>query len=120
VTETSTCVFCRIVDGTAPANVLTRMHDAVVITPLNPVTEGHVLVIPTVHVADYSRMPRVTANMAWIAAQIAGALDVDSNMITSRGPDATQTVFHMHIHIVPRRKGDNLPLPWTYQHVRAG
>lgn len=116
------CPFCEIVAGRGKANVvrswLGGSRPVVAITPLNPVTPGHVLVIPGVHVADFSVDVEVTALAAGYAAILAAESPEDMNLITSRGPAATQTVHHLHIHLVPRRLGDDLPLPWTPQKDR--
>lgn len=105
-----TCAFCAIVDGRAPATVMRRWRDAIAIVPLNPVTEGHVLVIPRWHVVDALEEPQVTADVMRYAAEYAQR---PANIITSAGVEATQTVFHLHVHVVPRREGDGLALPWT-------
>jgi histidine triad (HIT) family protein len=89
------CVFCRIVVGAAPAKVVREWPLAIAIVPLHPVTPGHLLVLPREHVRD--------------------AADSQFNLITSTGPAATQTVWHLHWHIVPRRFDDGLTLPWTGQ-----
>lgn len=104
------CVFCRIVAGQEPAKVVARWEDVIAIVPLNPVTEGHVLVIPNAHVRDATEDPIITASVMARAAYLAKS---PCNIITSAGEEATQTVFHLHVHIVPRRKGDGLHLPWT-------
>lgn len=104
------CPFCEIVAGRAFAHVVQRRGLTVAITPLNPVVPGHVIVFPTVHVADALERPSATAMTMHHAAQIAKA---PCNLITSVGPEATQTVMHLHIHIVPRRSGDGLSLPWS-------
>lgn len=106
----ATCVFCRIVTGSAPATVVRRWPDAVAIVPLNPVTAGHVLVIPALHVADFTTDPDVTAVVFRRAAELGRA---PANLITSAGSEATQSVPHLHAHLVPRRAGDGLALPWT-------
>lgn len=110
----STCVFCEIVAGRAPASIVQEWPDAIAIVPLNPVVDGHVLVLPRAHVQDAADDPAVTATAMHRAAQL--MVDVgDANIITSKGAAATQTVFHLHVHVVPRRHGDDLPLPWTPQ-----
>ncbi|GAA3918290.1 hypothetical protein GCM10022244_29400 [Streptomyces gulbargensis] len=81
------------------------------------VNAGHVLVIPRVHVADAIEDPDVTAAAVRRAAQYAAEIGTDLNLITNVGPDATQTVPHLHWHVVPRTAGDGLPLPWTPQHT---
>lgn len=73
---------------------------------------GHVLVIPYQHVPDVGADAAVSALTMACAAELAAELS-DCNVITSRGPAATQTVFHLHLHVVPRSAGDNLALPWT-------
>jgi histidine triad (HIT) family protein len=109
-------VFCAIVAGTAPADLVRRWDDVVAIRPLAPVTPGHVLVIPHTHVNDVGQDPTVSARTMACAAQLAGALPA-ANVITSKGAVATQTVFHLHVHVVPRHAGDELPLPWTPQQM---
>jgi len=106
------CTFCAIIDGRAPATVVRRWRDAIAFVPLSPVTEGHVLIVPKHHVVDATEEPQVTADVMRAAAEYA---DRPCNIITSAGPEATQTVFHLHVHVVPRREGDGLPLPWTPQ-----
>ena len=109
------CPFCLIATGQAPATVLQEWDDALVIVPIGPVVEGHVLVIPRTHVADFSTDPTVSAAVMARAAEYAGRSDRADracNLITSRGRDATQSVFHLHIHLVPRSANDGLALPW--------
>lgn len=103
------CPFCKIIKG-ANADVIYRGPRAWVIRPLNPVTEGHLLVISKTHVMDYAERPKVTAEVVKVAARFG---PYQSNLITSFGDLATQTVYHLHFHIVPRRRDDGLALPWT-------
>ncbi|MGW4663204.1 HIT family protein [Streptosporangium sandarakinum] len=104
-----TCVFCEIITGAAPAAIIREWDDALAFVPLNPVTEGHVLVIPKRHVADMAEDPAVSA----VAMRAASELAVPPcNIITSAGREATQSVFHLHLHVVPRRVQDGLALPW--------
>ena len=103
------CVFCAIIAEEAPATFVRRWADAVAIVPLNPVTDGHVLVIPRVHVEDAGDHVYTTAQTMLRAASLAVP---PYNIITSAGREATQTVRHLHLHIVPRREGDGLALPW--------
>ncbi|WP_228981241.1 HIT family protein [Streptomyces sp. DH12] len=112
------CVFCAIVADQAPAAVVREWDDALAIRPRGGVNPGHVLVLPRVHVADAGTDPDVTAAVARRAAELM-AEHQDANLITSRGAAATQTVFHLHVHVVPRQPGDGLPLPWTPQQTAA-
>lgn len=86
---------------------------AVSFPPLNPVTPGHMLVVATEHVSDATSVPSTTAAVMYAAAYVADDLGENCNIITSVGPAATQTVEHLHIHVVPRRVGDGLALPWS-------
>ena len=106
------CPFCAIVAGTAPATVVREWGDALAIVPLGPVVEGHILVIPKQHVADFGESPMVSAAAMFRAAQLAGESDQPMNLITSRGREATQSVWHCHLHLVPRAENDGLALPW--------
>lgn len=105
------CVFCRIVTGIAPAVVVGEWSDALAFTPLDPVVEGHTLVVPTSHVADALTDPVGTGVVMRRAADFAtryGAV----NLQTSVGRAATQSVFHLHVHVIPRSVGDGLMVPW--------
>jgi histidine triad (HIT) family protein len=114
------CAFCSIVSGRLPAIMVREWFDAVAIRPRSGgVNAGHVLVIPRVHVADAGTDPVVTAAVMARAAELL-AEQPAANLITSRGAAATQTVFHAHIHLVPRVAGDGLALPWTPQHADHG
>ena len=106
------CPFCEIVAGRAPAKIVHEWDDAVAFVPLNPVAEGHALVVPRKHVASYVVDPEVSALTMRRAAELMRWAHRPSNIITSAGPEATQSVFHLHLHIVPRAKDDGLALPW--------
>lgn len=102
------CVFCGIVAGTSPATIIRSWPDAIAIVPLAPVTPGHTLVIPRIHVADATTDPEVTALTARRSAEIARpgwhyALNI--------GREAGQTVFHLHGHLLRCLGGDRC-MPW--------
>ena len=105
------CVFCDLIE----AGDVEQWYSSVVarFTPLNPVTPGHMLFIPTRH-AEHPDTEAVRAAMSY-AESYAAMKGEDFNLITSSGPAATQTVPHLHVHYVPRRVGDGLHLPWTGQ-----
>jgi histidine triad (HIT) family protein len=109
------CVFCEIVAGQAPATVVKEWDDALAIVPLGPVVDGHTLVIPKQHVADFGENPEVSAATMLRAAELAAG-NRPMNLITSRGREATQSVFHLHLHLVPRAENDGLALPWYSGH----
>ena len=105
------CPFCDF-DGP----ILHRERRVFIIEPLNPVTPGHVLAIPDRHVMDADAYPFITGDVFAAAAWYARKINLESyNLITSVGEAATQSVFHLHVHVVPRREGDGLALPWTGQ-----
>jgi histidine triad (HIT) family protein len=110
--EMDACPFCRIVIGEAPATIVRDWFAALAIVPLHPVVDGHLLVIPKSHVADFTENPRVTALVMLHAAELAGESEQAMNLITSRGRAASQSVFHLHAHLVPRAENDGLALPW--------
>ena len=104
------CVFCEIVQRRQ-----FDFSDARVVSfvPLNPVIEGHRLFVPRHHVRDVGEMPYLTGAVFESAALYGQIEGRPFNLITSAGPAATQTVFHLHVHYVPRLPGDGLHLPWT-------
>lgn len=106
------CVFC---DYEGPSEILDLTPSVYMIEPLDPVTPGHVLVIPKAHVPDFTSEQEDTVLKAFaIAADRAYGMG-DVNLITSKGEAATQTIGHLHFHLVPRREGDGLALPWNPQ-----
>lgn len=110
------CVFCDIVKKKEEAFGNERLFpDVIAFEPLNPVVPGHRLFIPTQHVKDAGDNPAVTGLVMSHAARWAKGIYPAYNLITSAGADATQTVFHLHIHVIPRYLGDGLHLPWTGQ-----
>lgn len=115
------CVFCGIVAGTQPADVVFRWDDAIAFLPRaddetgrRGCTRGHILVVPREHVADAAESPPITGFMARRAAELArGLYRTDFHLIANCGFFAGQSVEHLHWHIVPRCAGDGLRLPWT-------
>lgn len=109
------CVFCEIIAGRWPVEWILQPDywpDAVAFVPLNPVTEGHCLIVPKRHVKDFAADPEIFAATARRAAELMQWTPRPMNVITSRGREATQSVFHLHIHLVPRAENDGLALPW--------
>ena len=123
--ETS-CLFCRIVAGDLPS---TRIHEddrAIAIMDIHPATRGHALVIPRAHAADISEMADDDlAHCALVARDIAAravsGLGADGvTIMQSNGAAAWQTVFHYHLHVIPRYDGDPLVLPWNPHEAAQG
>lgn len=104
------CPFC--VKSKIKSEV-TEIDGCFVFEPLNPVVPGHLLVVNKVHTDDFTDNPEVFSITAFVAAKIAAENGGDYNLITSKGVSATQSVFHCHIHLVPRSIEDGLKLPWS-------
>lgn len=114
------CVFCQIAQGRERADIVHRDEEVVAFAPLNPVVPGHTLVVPFQHVSHFLESPMVSAETmrvaSVVATKVARTLHPSPegwNLITSAGDAATQTIRHLHLHLVPRRHGDCLKLPWS-------
>jgi len=112
------CLFCGIVAGEVPAQVIDSDEHTVTFMDINPATRGHSLVVPRAHVADLMEigdedLERTMLAARRIARRIDAALNPDGfNVLNSCGPAAWQTVFHFHVHVIPRYDDDPLKLPW--------
>jgi histidine triad (HIT) family protein len=115
------CLFCKIVAGEIPA---TRVHEderTIAFMDINPATRGHLLVVPREHSTDLLDVGEEDlAACAAAAKELAGSLKrklgADGvNLLNSCGREAWQTVFHFHVHVIPRYVGDPLRLPWVPQ-----
>ncbi|MGB8387245.1 HIT family protein [Mycobacterium sp.] len=108
------CVFCAIVAGEAPAIRIYEDDDYLGILDIRPFTRGHSLVLPKRHSVDLTdTSPEILAGMAAIGQRIARAarsteLADATNIAINDGRAAFQTVFHIHLHVLPRRNGDKL------------
>lgn len=113
------CIFCQIVAGEVPANVVDSDERTVTFMDIRPATRGHVLVIPRRHARDLLELgdEDLTACMAAARRAAGRALDrlgADGvNLLNSCREAAWQTVFHFHVHVIPRYEDDPLRLPWT-------
>lgn len=113
------CIFCKILDGELPSTVIDEDEHTVAIMDINPATRGHALVIPRRHSRDLLDIEPQDLSAVMSAAQrIAGRLkerlSADGvNLVNSCGALAWQTVFHFHVHVIPRYEHDGMRLPWT-------
>jgi histidine triad (HIT) family protein len=113
------CIFCRIIAGEIPAQIVGEDERTVALMDINPATRGHALVIPRRHAHDLLEIEPSDLEAVAIAAQQLARRMVDRlgadgvNLLNSCGRAAWQTVFHFHIHVIPRYEGDPLRLPWT-------
>lgn len=106
------CAFCRIVAGEADAEVVWRSEDAIGFLDHRPLFPGHVLLIPAQHIATLADLPTQQVGPLFQIAQsleraVEAALNADGTFIAINNK-VSQSVPHLHIHIVPRRKGDGL------------
>jgi histidine triad (HIT) family protein len=113
------CIFCKIIAGELPATIVDEDERTVSFMDINPATRGHALVIPREHATDLGEIPAEDLAACAIAAQrLAGKakanLGADGvNLLNAYGVAAWQTVFHFHIHVIPRYEDDPLRLPWV-------
>jgi histidine triad (HIT) family protein len=112
------CLFCKIVAGEIPATRVAEDDRTIAFMDINPATRGHVLVVPREHANDLLAIdPEDLAAVAKTAQRVAATmpdrLGADGvNLLNSCGREAWQTVFHFHMHVIPRYAADPLRLPW--------
>ncbi|HXP28912.1 MAG TPA: HIT family protein [Solirubrobacteraceae bacterium] len=115
------CIFCKIVAGELPATIVGEDERTVSFMDIAPATRGHALVIPREHSPDLLAIDGDDLTAVALAAQrLAGRqkqqLGADGvNLLNACGAVAFQTVFHFHVHVIPRYDGDSLRLPWVPQ-----
>jgi histidine triad (HIT) family protein len=121
----SDCIFCAIAAGTMPSERVYEDERTVAFLDIFPAADGHVLVIPrahadNVHSADPADVAACAQTAQRLATGLAGALGSDGITITqANGAAAGQTVFHYHVHVIPRFAGDGVLNPWTPGHATA-
>lgn len=108
------CVFCAIVRGESPATIVYSNGSHTAFLPLNQHAPGHVLFVPNRHLTDATEDPTVTGLMFAHAARYVRDNAMEANILTSVGESAAQTVFHLHVHVVPRGNDDRLPHWWPW------
>jgi histidine triad (HIT) family protein len=113
------CLFCGIVAGGVPAQIVDSDEHTVAFMDINPATRGHALVVPRDHSADLTEISDQDLERTMVAARrlaerMRTALEPDGfNVLNSCGAAAWQTIFHFHLHVVPRYDDDPLKLPWV-------
>jgi histidine triad (HIT) family protein len=111
--EIHDCIFCRIVDGDEDGTFIYRTTKVSAFLDIHPLFEGHTLIVPNVHFADITDVPeeyiaeiaRVTKIVSNMMIKSLGAEGI--NVMHSTGRPAGQTIFHFHVHVLPRRNGDD-------------
>ncbi|HVS28250.1 MAG TPA: HIT family protein [Solirubrobacteraceae bacterium] len=115
----SDCIFCAIVAGDAPVQIVDEDEQTLAFMDIAPATRGHSLVIPRAHSRDLLEIGAADLAACLVAAQrlarrVHERLDASGvNLLNACGAAAWQTVFHFHIHVIPRYDDDPLRLPWT-------
>lgn len=112
------CIFCKILAGELPATIVDEDERTIAFMDISPATRGHALVIPRTHSIDLLEIGAEDLQAVALASQrLAGRakerLGADGvNLLNACGAVAFQSVFHFHMHVIPRYEGDNVRLPW--------
>lgn len=113
------CIFCKIAAGEIPAITIYEDNDVKVIFDAGPATKGHALVIPKGHYENVFDIPEELLAKAHVVAKkiaikMKDATGCDGvNILQNNGEKAGQSVFHLHIHVIPRYEGDTANIKWT-------
>jgi histidine triad (HIT) family protein len=113
------CIFCNIIAGDLSSTIVDEDDRTITFMDINPATRGHALVVPREHSRDLRDVPDEDLFACALAARRLAArmperLGADGvNLLNSCGAAAWQTVFHFHVHVIPRYEGDPLRLPWV-------
>lgn len=112
------CIFCKIANGEIPSATLYEDEDFRVILDLGPATKGHALILPKEHYANLYEIDEEVAAKAFklakkLVTELTEVLGCDGyNVVQNNGEAAGQTVFHFHMHLIPRYKGDDAGFGW--------
>jgi histidine triad (HIT) family protein len=113
------CIFCKILTGELPATIVDEDERTIAFMDIAPATRGHALVIPRAHTPDLLSVDPEDLRAVAVASQRLAArakerLAADGvNLVNSCGAVAWQTIFHFHVHVIPRYENDPLRLPWV-------
>lgn len=112
------CIFCKILKGDIPSTVVYEDELFKAILDVNPAARGHVIILPKKHAPNIFELPEEeTSKIMMVAKKIATALkkaySCDGvNILQNNGEAAGQTVFHLHVHVIPRFKEDTVNIGW--------
>jgi histidine triad (HIT) family protein len=113
------CIFCMVLRGEIPSETIYEDEHTVAVMDINPWTRGHAVVFPRKHAKDLfeiedEELQHVAVAVKRVAAKMRDTLGCDGlNLIQSNGSAAWQTIFHLHVHVIPRYDGDGVLRPWT-------
>ena len=112
------CIFCKIANGEIPSAKLNEYEEFRLILEMGPASKGHSLILPKSHAANIYELPDEIAAKAMVlakkmATKLRDGLNCDGfNIVQNNGEIAGQTVFHFHMHLIPRYEGDQVGLTW--------
>ena len=113
------CIFCKLANGDIPTRSIYEDDDFNVILDMSPATKGHALILPKSHAKNLYELPDETAAKVMVlakklATEMTEKLGADGfNLVQNNNEIAGQTVFHFHLHLIPRYEGDNQNINWT-------
>lgn len=113
------CIFCKIAAGEIPSATIYEDDDFRVILDIEPASKGHALILPKEHYANLYELPEELASKALVVAKKVATKMTDIvgcegyNVLQNNGEVAGQTVFHFHIHLIPRYKEDDVTIKWN-------
>ena len=113
------CIFCKIAKGEIPSATVYEDDDFRVIMDISPASEGHMIILPKEHAANVYELSDETASKIYVLAKklataLKEELDCDGiNILQNNGEAAGQTVFHLHMHIIPRYYSDDISIRWN-------
>lgn len=117
--KNESCIFCKIAAGEIPSTTIYEDEDFRVIMDIEPASKGHALILPKEHYANLYELPEELASKALVVAKqvvtkMAPILGCDGyNVLQNNGEAAGQTVFHFHMHLIPRYKEDYVTIKWN-------
>lgn len=113
------CIFCKIIAGEIPSATIYEDGEFKVIMDISPAAKGHAIILPKQHCVDLYELDDATASKALLVARkVATAMKAELNcdglnLLQNNGTAAGQTVFHFHIHLIPRYESDQVNMNWT-------
>ena len=114
------CIFCKIIAGEIPSATIYEDEDFKVIMDISPAAKGHAIILPKKHCADLYELDDSTASKAlMVARKVATAIKAEFNcdglnLLQNNGEAAGQTVFHFHLHLIPRYRKDQVNITWAH------
>lgn len=119
------CIFCKIANGEIPSETIYEDEAFRVILDVSPATKGHALILSKEHYADLYELPEEAAEKAFkltkkMALQMRKTLGCTGlNVVQNNGASSGQTVFHFHVHLIPRYEGDNQQIGWKPKEING-